>query len=294
MAATTIAALITRVRAALDTRPFTSTATLTSGADTVATVTDGNDWEEGSIMEFWNNGGEQCLVQSVSGNDVTVVRGWNGTSAVTQTSQSVFRDPTFTYQQIERAITNAVADLWPHVWKTTNASIAPAPTTTVWYPLGDDCLGIVQAVQEYGANDEKLGFFGGGRDERQIVFEKNLNQTFVTNDAGVRFPNGFFHPTNNVLVKYAAAITGTVSDIRDDGELDVATAVVYGALAKLLTDKETHRVAVGEDVEVARSVRVGGRMQASGYYDRLFQREKEKLFVQCKRLFPIMPIKRVK
>lgn len=289
--AVSISDLITRVRSSLNERPFVSTATLTSAGDLIATVTDGGDWEEGAIMEFQDNG-EQCLVQSVSGNDVTVVRSWNGTTAQTHTSITVFRDPEFTYKSISDALTSSVNDLWPHAYKVVSDSIVPNPGVTVWYPLANDALGLIRVLQEYGTSGEKLGIFGGGRGERQVVFETGLPASFTTNSVALRFPDGFYG-TANLVVDYAAAITGT-SDIEDDGELNVATAVVYGALARLLADKEVGRVSLAEDSEAARSIRVGGRLSAASYYERACQREKEMLRIKHRQQHPIMPIRKVK
>jgi hypothetical protein len=259
--------LITRVRSFLDERPFVTTASAGSASSAVA-VTDGTDWEEGAILEFQNNG-EQCLVQSISANNLTCVRGWNGTTAATQAQGNAFRDPQYTYDNVLKAIQSAV-----------------------WYDLAD-ALALINVVQQYGFGDDSVGIFGDGRMNRQVIFEKNLPTGLVASGTGLRFPGGFFHSSNTVRIKYAAAITGT-SDIEDDGELAVSDAVIYGALARLLTGKEAERVVQGEDQEVARSVRVGARLSAGAYYERLFRQELQALRLTHQRLIPIMPTRRYK
>lgn len=294
MASVSISDLVTRVRAMLDERPLVTSGTLTSAGDLIATMADGNDWHEGAIME-WQDNGEQCLVQSVSGNDVTVVRSWNGTTAQTHTSITAYRDPAYTFQNVTAALTAAINRLWPHVWKTTDDTITPDTSDPIqtWYDLAADAYGIVSARQRYGVSDLKVGTFGDGRLDHQIIFERNLPTGVAASGVGVRFPNGFFHATNVVDIKYATPITGS-SDIDDESDLNVAECVVYGALARILGAKEINRVVQGEDQEVSRSVRVGGRLSAGAYYERLFQREKEIIRQKLRLQTPIMPMKRYK
>jgi hypothetical protein len=282
--------LVTRVRSFLDERPFVTTASAGSASSAVA-VTDGTDWEEGAILEFQNNG-EQCLVQSISANNLTCVRGWNGTTAATQAQGNAFRDPQYTYDNVLKSIQSAVRRLWPYCWKAVDDTITPLTDGTVWYDLAD-ALALINVVQQYGFGDDSVGIFGDGRMNRQVIFEKNLPTGLVASGTGLRFPGGFFHASNTVRVKYAAAITGT-SDIEDDGELAVADAVIYGALARLLTGKEAERVVQGEDQEVARSVRVGARLSAGAYYERLFRQELQALRLTHQRLIPIMPTRKYK
>ena len=289
--AVSTSALIPRVRSYLDERPFTTTASAASASSVVA-VTDGTDWEEGAVLEFQNNG-EQALVQSISANNLTCVRGWNGTTAATQASGLAWRDPQYTYDNILKCLESAVRRLWPYCWKATGDTITPDTSDPVatWYDLDAAALALINVVQRYGTSDLQVGIFGDGRSNRQVVFERNLPTGLVTSTVGVRFPNGFFHPTNTVTVNFAAAITGT-SDIEDDGELAVADAVIYGALGRLLSGKEAERVTQGEDQEVARSVRVGARLSAGAYYERLFRKELEMLKLKHQAQIPIMPVKR--
>lgn len=285
-------ALIPRVRAYLDERPYVTTATAASGVTTTIAVTDGTDWEEGAILEFQDNG-EQCMVQSIAANNLTVVRGWNGTTAQAHSSIQAFRDPVFTYDNIVKCIATAVQGLWPHVWKATDDSVTPLSDGTVWYDLAADAFGLIEVNQRYGPTNAKLGVFGDGRDSRQVVMKRNMPTGLVASGVGVRFPNGFYHLTNTVNIKYATTITGT-SDIEDDGDLPVADTVVYGALGRLIAGKEAERVGVGEDLEQARSVRVGGRTQTGAYYSRMYQEGKEMLKVLHEVQIPIMRVRRWK
>ncbi len=285
------AALIPRVRSFLDERPFVTTASAASSSSVVA-VTDGTDWEEGAILEFQNNG-EQALVQSISVNNLTCVRGWNGTTAATQASGNAYRDPQYTYDNVDKALTAAISRLWPYCWKVTDDTITPLTDGTQWYDLAADAFGLVNVVQQYGSSSQSLGRYGDGMTNRQVIFERNLPTALVASGVGVRFPNGFFHVSNTVRIKYATAITGT-SDIEDDGDMPVAEAVIMGALARLLVAKESERVVQGEDQEVARSIRVGARLSTSAYYERAFQKQLESLRLKHKIQIPIMPTRKYK
>lgn len=286
-------ALIPRVRTYLDERPFVTTASAASASSVVA-VTAGTDWEEGAILEFQNNG-EQALVRSISSNDLTCVRGWNGTTAATQASGQGWRDPQYTYDNINKCLASAVRRLWPYAWKSSPDTITPDTVDPIqtWYDLDENALALINVAQRYGTSDLKLGIFGDGRDARQVVFERNLPTGLVTSGVGLRFPQGFYHATNAVAVNFAAAITGT-TDIEDSGSLAVADAVIFGALGRLLSGKEADRVTLGEDQETARSVRVGARLSAGAYYERLFRKECESLRLNHQRIIPLMPVKRFK
>lgn len=289
----TVAQLIPRVRQKIDERVFSTVGTAASSSSTI-TVTDGTDWDEGAVGEFQDNG-EQFLVQSIAANVLTAKRGWNGTTAAAHSSIEVWRDPKFTYVNVEAALNQAVRRLWPYAWKSVDDTVTPAPTTTVWYGVNSAALGLISALQLYGSSDQHIGVFGEKRQSgKRIQFERNLNQTFVTDGTGVRFPDGFFKSTNNVLIKYAAAITGSTSDISDDGELPVADAVILGALAELLPNEEIDRVSHGEDVEQARSIRPGARLQTGGYYEQRFRAALRELLIKHRETIPIMPMKRVR
>jgi len=285
--------LIPRVRTYLDERPFVTTATATNASTTTVSVTDGTDWEEGAILEFQDNG-EQVLVQSIAANNLTVVRGWAGTTAQTHTSIQAWRDPQYTYDNINKCLASAVRRLWPYAWKIVDDSITPLTDGTIWYDVAADALALVNIVQSYGTSPHiSLGIYGDGKANKQVVFERNLPTAIAASTVGVRFPDGFFHISNTIRIKYAAAITGT-TDIEDDGELSVSDAVIYGGLGRLISGKELERVTAGEDQEVSRSVRVGARLSAGAYYERLFRKELEMLRLKHQGQMPIMPTKKFK
>lgn len=267
-------ALIPRVRTFLNDRPYVTTGTAANAADLTIDVTDGTRWEEGAIGEFQDTG-DQFYVQSVAGNVLTVIRGWNGTTAAAHSSITLFRDPTYFYKDINEALTAALNGLWPYVWKKGEDTITPS-STTVWFDLDAAFVDLISATQRYGASNEYIGTYGGKNTGRPIIVSHNLPTAVVASGKGARFPNGFFHNSNTVEINYRTPITGT-SDIEDSATLPVAEAMIYGALARLLTGKEVERISYGEDVEVARGVNPGQRMRVSAYYENLYREKLQML-----------------
>lgn len=102
-------------------RPFVSLvndASIASG-DTTFVVDDGTFFAAGDIVEFEDDG-EQVYVLSVSVNTLTVIRGWNNTTAAAQADDSVIlKNPKFSLRQIDEAINGVCRELEEygvHVW----------------------------------------------------------------------------------------------------------------------------------------------------------------------------------
>ena len=91
-------------------RPFATLCTEAMDASEVGVdVTAGTDWATGDVLEF--SDGEQCFVQSVTTNTLTVIRGYNGTTAATHSiNDIVLKNPRFTLQQIDQAITDTLLE----------------------------------------------------------------------------------------------------------------------------------------------------------------------------------------
>ncbi len=71
-------------------------------------VDTGTNFSLGNIIEFQDNG-EQCYVISVAGNNLTVIRGFNGTTAATHADNTVIaKNPRFTVKQTEDSITQVL------------------------------------------------------------------------------------------------------------------------------------------------------------------------------------------
>src|SRR4030042_1156562 len=88
--------LIQDIRDVLNDEPWETTSTTTGTGATVA-VPDGTKGAAGDVLEWPDTGtvgGEQALVLSVSSNDLTTDRGFNGTTAEAHTSgDRVLKNP---------------------------------------------------------------------------------------------------------------------------------------------------------------------------------------------------------
>ena len=96
--------------------PFVSqlAASYLIGASSI-TVLDENQWEVNDIVEN-SETGEQLLVTAVSSDasdTLTVIRGWNGTTAAASdgSDDTILKNPRFTQKQIDQEIQNVLDDL---------------------------------------------------------------------------------------------------------------------------------------------------------------------------------------
>lgn len=229
------ATVVQRVRYELGDRPWETTGSASSATSVVA-VADGTDWAEGDIGEFVEDG-DTFWVQSISGNNLTAVRSyWGSTGAAHSSGARILKNPRYTFTEITNAIEAVIQErLWPWAWKKVADTIAPDPASTVWYDLDSTARGLISVRQLYGTNNTKEGRYGTRRG-RRVYFRRNMTTTLVTSGVGLRFPDGFFHSSNTVNVDFAAKITDTVasgnySDLTDGDA--VVEAIIYGAVAHL-------------------------------------------------------------
>ena len=290
--AISISALIPRVRDLTADRPSETTSTTTTTSTTVA-VPDGTLWSEGDIGEWQTGtvGGEQFLVQSVAVNNLTVVRGYAGTTAETHTSgDRVVKNPVYTYRQITQALTEYVNELWPFVYKTASINLTPS-TTTVWYNLNALTIGIVSAVQQYGSSGQYLGRFGL-RGNKPFEVDYNIPAALCASGRGMRFPSGIYDASNTILVTDMRAITGT-SDIEDSGQFPVGDCLIHLAAGRLLQALEIRRVSAGQPADTAASVSTGARLQTGAWYANLGKQKLELLKQKYEMFYQPVRMRRV-
>ena len=236
MAAITRASMRQRIRWLLGDFPWETTGSAASSSSVVAVV-DGTDWAEGDIGEFEDDG-EQFKVQSISSNNLTAVRGYNGTTAATQAASSrILKGPRYGFIEIANAIESVIQNLpYPKVYKKVADTLTPPTTlqTVAWTDLAAAALDIIRVTQSYGTGTE-LGIYGQRHSWRPVVLGRNLPTAQAASTVGLQFPGGFYHATNTVNVDYAARITdaGTTSyDDLNEGDL-LTEAVVNGAVSLL-------------------------------------------------------------
>lgn len=277
--------LVQRVRDLLHDNPYETTSTTTTTSTTVAVV-DGTRWDEGNVGE-WQTGSvgyEQFRVTSVSSNNLTVTRGYNGTTAESHSSgDRVIKDPLFTGRQVQQALAAAVRELWPAVYTVGTVTLSGYAAGVVWHELSALSLDVVKVQQAYGAADDHIGIYGFGT-SRPFVVDFNLPTSISSTGAGIRFPAGLFDADNDIFITDKRVITGT-SDIEDSGNLPVGECVVMGACARLLQAGELRRVAFGENLDIANSVGTGARLQVGAWYDNQFSTMREVLRQELERRY---------
>jgi hypothetical protein len=268
----TQAILVNRIRWHLGDNVWETTGTASSASSVIA-VLDGTDWSEGDIGELLDvttGVVENFFVLSISANNLTVVRGYYGTTAATHSSTSrIFKNPKFRNIEITNAISEVIeSELpWPKFYKVTADTITPAPTTTTWYDLAADALALVRVTQAYGTSNLRQQVYGERRLYNRIAFRRGLQAGIAASTVGISFIDGFRHSSNTVAVDYAAKITDTVSSaIYQDfsaGEA-ITSAIEYGAVALLQGSLELRKP--------RQSAEETDNLRASMFFERLFRR----------------------
>jgi len=260
--------IIQRVRNLLTDDPWATvmTGTVSTTTTTTIPVPDGTRWDEGDILEFQDNG-EQCYVRSVSSNNLTVIRGWNGTTATTHdgstTAIVIFQDPTFTYVRIQEAADLVIQSLWPWVYKKVTLSVTYDATKT-WYDLASNFIAPISITQnDSSATPDRLYIYGKKGSRLPVAVRLNLPTSLVASGVGISFPRGFGKADASypVQVDYAAKLTttGSYTDLTDG---ILAAIVTYGAAARMVMASEIPRV-TQDDINMGdQSVVPGSRTRA--------------------------------
>jgi len=269
------ATLISRIRRRLNDDPWHDICT--EAMDTTETdlsVADTTKWAVGDIVEFQDDG-EQCLVTVLTSSTVlTVIRAVNGSPSATPGTGTthaingdIVKNPVYQYIQIEQAISAAIAELWPYVYKKITTSVTPLTTGENYYSVAATVEGISSAVQLSTATVDKPQFYGLRRSAYPIELVVGLPDNFPgTEDTGkaVWIPRTY-NTTNAILVNGIGRITDTVatssySDLTDGNEVQ---CVVYFALAELVASTDIIR-STGTDTSMNdQSVSPGRRSQLS-------------------------------
>ena len=239
MTAITKANIVQRIRYELGDRPWEdSSLSAASGSSTITGATTGF-WVKGDIGEFADDG-DTWLTISETGGTITATRSYWGSTGVAHTAIRGYKNPRYGYTEILNAIEATIQGKlpFPRIYKLVADTITPDvsdATPTTWYDLAAAAVDLIDVRQLYGTNDTKQGFFGLRHSGKPVELRRNMTSTLVASGVGVRFPGGFYHPTNTVNVDYAAKITdaGTTS-YTDLNEGDAVTeAVIYATCAHL-------------------------------------------------------------
>jgi hypothetical protein len=183
----------------------------------------------------------------VATNNLTVIRGWNGTTATTHdgsgTAIVILRDPTFSYFRIKEAADLVIQSLWPWVYKKVSLSVTYDATKT-WYDLASDLVAPISITQnDSSVTPNRLYIYGKKGSRLPVAVRLNLPTTLCASTVGISFPRGFGKPSASypVQVDYAAKLTttGNYTDLSDGILADIVT---YGAAARMVGASEVPRV----------------------------------------------------
>lgn len=268
------ATLISRIRGTVGDNPYVEPNSDTAAAnDVTITVPDGTKWSAGDILE-WQEDGDQAYVRSITGNDLTVFRSWNGTTATAHdgsvTAKQVAQNPSFKYIEVERAIEAAIQSLWPFVYKLETVTVTP-DTTKNWYNGTDTLLDLSSAVQVVSGTtpaNSVVFFYGVFGTSFPIVLKKNMPTAVVASGTGIYIPY-FKDTTNTITVNGIARVVDTVSagnysDLTDG--IQVECVLAY-AVSNLLLSSDVGRTA-SDDVSMGdETVRAGVRTQLAAFWE---------------------------
>lgn len=255
MAAFSQATLIQRIRTILNDNPYIDACVEAMDASEVGLdVTDGTKYAAGIIVEFQTDG-EQCLVTSVATNTLTVIRGYNGTTAATHSINALMAlDPVFSYMAITDAIAACIRGLWPHVYKLVAESVTPVTTGNRYYDLAAGSVlmkEISSAYQIIGTGATSTVFaYGVHRGAYPIDLMFNMPTSKVS--SGIAYYIPFLKATDTViLVNGITEITATVgsglySDLLEGIQVDCVT---YLAAARLIAATDISRT-TQEDISM--------------------------------------------
>jgi hypothetical protein len=269
--------LLSRIRRLLNDNPFTTACNEAMDAvETDIDVTATLKFDVGDIVEFQDDG-EQCLVTALfSATVLTVIRGYNGTTAATHsTGVLLCKNPVFQFVQIEQAVDAVLRGLWPYVYKEVNYTLTPNTNGNQWYELDDggdvasimELSSVRQAITVPGGYDE-LFEYGTRRTYFPVTLHFNVPATIAGSGVALRIQvlrNNSESIFVNGLARITAALSSTnYADFSDGLEAD---CVMYLAAARLIAQTDISRV-TQEDITMSdESVRPGSRTSVASYWE---------------------------
>lgn len=286
------ATLIQRVRDLVQDFPWAQQlATSPDNSTTSITVPDGTLWSStgGDILEFQDTG-EQCLVTSVSGNVLTVIRAYNGTAAAAHTTPLVWKNPTFGYHRTQDSIELITQSLWPYAWKKVVTAITPV-ANQVWYNLASDAMALINVSQvDTSVTPNRYYIYGARGSHMPVGMKFNLPTALAASTVGIQFPRGFFTLAFNVEVSYAAALTAAVSagNYSDISDGILAELIAHGAAARLLHSSEIPRDTQTDVTLGDSSVVPGSRTRLAIDLQQQFLIKRNIYFEQLRRTMPFV------
>lgn len=193
---------------------------------TAVIVDDGGNFAYGDIIE-WAEDGDQAFVQSVATNTLTVIRGWNGTTAAAHADNTViYKNPRFTTAQITKAVThvlNELETLGVHAWGTGTLTLL---TGDYSYPVTE--TDVIDVVSVYYPDDS----YGMMR-PLPFRYQKSLHTSAISGGDGIMLWDwGNQVAGDPVYYTYKQRLSSVTSLMARQEEI-----VVVGATERLLRSK---------------------------------------------------------
>lgn len=249
-------------------RPFETLLTAASlTADDTLDVLDGDAWDVGDIGEFED--GEQVFVKSVATNTVTVVRGWNDTTAADRAEDDVLaKNPKFTVKQIDQAFEHVILDLRPDIYDLETKDLT-YDATTRWYPLsaaGDDRIYDVISVYIKPTNEDHPAPIDAW------MYERDVSSAGFTATHGLIIPQSIGIASAATFYAVVKKEIQAVADLADN----MKTMVVMGVVYHLLGAADIRRLH-DPGKRTDRTVQPGSEARTSIWYLREYQRRKDRI-----------------
>lgn len=289
------ATIVQRVRDVLGDNPWSVnfTQSITATQATIP-VPDGTRWDEGAIFEFQDTG-EQCWVASISGNTLTVYRGYNGTTKVAHdgsaTPINCYRDPTFTFKTMVDSLQLIMQSNFPYDYKKVEQSLSYS-TTKDWYDLNDEAMGLISVSQISSSTRPVLCVYGSRGSNHPVSFSRNLPSVVAPSGVGIRFPRGWFSMSMPIVVEYAAKISTDLApgttNYADVDEGVQSEMLVMGAAMRMVMMSTIPR-ATQEDINMGdSSVTPTARAQIASIFNAEFLRLRSVRWEELRRTMPLM------
>lgn len=190
---------------------------------TAIVVDDGTNFAAGDIIEF-NVDGEQCFVESVATNTLTVIRGYAGSVAASHSdNEQINKNPRFSIQQANDAINARVYQLEGQgifVFNTGSLTLAAGQD---YYDLTD--TGLFDVLSVYYAQDTTLI-----PTSLPFRFHSELDSNVSTSGGGIHLLSwGQKADTDTLYYTFKQRIANTTDLLFRQEEI-----IVFGATATLL------------------------------------------------------------
>lgn len=209
----------------------------------VTTYTPIPDAAVGSVIEIDY---EQMMVMAVSGSNLTVLRGWNNTTAVSHTSGTFIAvEPRFPRQIVFNEVAQELRAL--------PRSIYQVVTTTLSFPANVNQIDLAGATGEVFRilSAERKSFDGTGYPSFSLVTRLVRNQDTSEYPSGysVQVDQGrFYKKAVDVRITYAKTLAHntltTTTDLQSTVGLPLSAEdiLTFGAASRLMYDKEALRL----------------------------------------------------